>query len=302
MFKHILVPLDGSRLAEIALSPAASLAKSLNAPVILLHVIEENAPREIHKERHLTQPEEANTYLSGIVQKYFSRKTRVEWHVHEAEVQNVAASIVNHTDELHPDLLVMCAHGRSGVHNFLFGSIAQQVLAQSTTPILLLQPESDTEPQPFQIRRILVPLDIESDDSLPIAEYLAQAYQSELYLLSVIPTLGTLSGEQAAASNLLPGTAAVFLDIKEEHTSQHLQDHLTTLTLAGFNASVEIVRGDPALTIVDVSKRINTDLIVLSTHRRVGMDAFWARSVAPNVVRRTHTPILLVPLPPKGNL
>ncbi|MCJ7723225.1 MAG: universal stress protein, partial [Anaerolineales bacterium] len=70
---------------------------------------------------------------------------------------------------------------------------------------------------------------------------------------------------------------------------------------AGFNASAEIVRGDPAQTIVDVSRRINTDLIVLSTHRRVGMDAFWARSVAPNVVRRTHIPILLVPLPPKGN-
>jgi nucleotide-binding universal stress UspA family protein len=48
-----------------------------------------------------------------------------------------------------------------------------------------------------------------------------------------------------------------------------------------------------------VAERSEADLIVLSTHRRSGMDAFWARSVAPNVARRTRIPILLIPLKEK---
>ncbi len=54
MFKHILVPLDGSKLAEAALPAAVSLAETLHAPVTLLHVIEQDAPEEVHRDRHLT--------------------------------------------------------------------------------------------------------------------------------------------------------------------------------------------------------------------------------------------------------
>ena len=68
MFKNILVPLDGSHLAEAALPAAASLAEKLNAPVTLLHIIEQNAPEAIHNERHLTKPEEAENYLQDLAQ------------------------------------------------------------------------------------------------------------------------------------------------------------------------------------------------------------------------------------------
>ena len=59
MFKHILVPLDGSSLAEAALPAAVSLAHTFKAPVTLLHVIEQDAPTEIHQYRHLTEAGEA---------------------------------------------------------------------------------------------------------------------------------------------------------------------------------------------------------------------------------------------------
>jgi nucleotide-binding universal stress UspA family protein len=303
MFKHILVPLDGSSLAEAALQPAASLAQTLKAPVTLLHIIEKNAPEEVHKDRHLTQAQDANAYLEEIARQRFPKGSRVEWHVHEAEVKDVAASIVQHAEELKPDLIIMCAHGRGGVRDIIFGSIAQQVLAQGITPVLLLQPKSTGQPPPFQLQRMLIPLDSESmhDDSLPIAEYLARSYKAELHLLCVIPTLGTLSGEQAAAGSLLPGTASAFLDIKEENAKGHLQSHLAELIERGFKASAEVSRGDPAQGIVTTAARIHVDLIVLSTHRRAGMDAFWARSVAPNVARHTTIPILLLPLTVRGS-
>jgi len=299
MFKHILVPLDGSRLAEAALPPAASLAQTIHAPITLLHLIERNAPKTVHKDRHLTQPGEADEYLRQVTHQSFAKGTQVDWHVHKAEIKDVARSIVEYTSELEPDLIVMCSHGRGDVHDVLFGSIAQQVLAQGETPLLLLQPKKPGELQPFKLRRILVPLDSESnhDDSLPVAEFLAKAYHAELHLLCVIPTYGTLSGEQAAAGTLMPGTTSVYLDMKEDLARQHFQEHLNELTERGFRVSAEVGRGDPAQTIVNVADQIEADLILLSTHRKAGLDAFWARSVAPNVARQTTIPILFIPLP-----
>jgi nucleotide-binding universal stress UspA family protein len=299
MFKRILLPLDGSQLAEAVLPAAASLAEKLNAPVTLLHVIEQKAPEAVHHERHLTRPEEAEIYLKSLAKLSFPAGVKTKWHVHSTEVKDVTASIVEHAGEFEPDLIIMCAHGRSGIRDMLFGRIAQQVLAKGSTPLLLLQPMT-SQRKAFNPRRILLPLDSESihDDSLPVAKGLAKAYNAELYLLCVIPTFSTLRGEEAATSTILPATTSALLDIKEQRAKEHLQGHLNELIGEGFRTSAEIARGDPVQTIVNVAERSQTDLIVLSTHRKAGIDAFWARSVAPNVARRTRIPLLLIPLPP----
>ena len=299
MFKSILLPLDGSQLAEAGLPAAASLAEKLDAPVTLLHIIEQNAPGEVHHERHLTRPEEAETYLRDLAAQSFPAGVKANWHVHSTQVKDVTASIVEHSGEFNPGLIIMCAHGRSGIRDMLFGRIAQQVVAKGSTPLLLLQPMT-SQRKPFTLRRILLPLDSESvhDDSLPIAKELAKAYNAELYLLCVIPTFSTLRGEEAATSTILPATTNALLDIQEERAKEHLQGHLNDLIGEGFRTSAEIARGEPAQTIVNVAERSQADLIVFSTHRRAGIDAFWARSVAPNVARRTRIPLLLIPLPP----
>jgi nucleotide-binding universal stress UspA family protein len=297
MFKHILVPLDGSHLSEAALAPAALIAKTLGIPVTLIHIIEQGAPSEVHKDRHLTKPDEAQAYLNDVAQRAFPSEIKVETHVHSAAVEDVAQSIVQHAqEEFAPDLIVMCTHGKSGMRDLLFGSIAQQVVAQGRTPLLLIRP---TEAKPtFELKRIFVPLDSESihDDSLPLSEELARAFEAELYLLSVIPTFGTLTGAQAATGSMLPAATAALLDIKEENATEHLQEHLNALHAAGLNASAEVARGDPAIVIVKTAERTGSDLIVLSTHRKAGMDAFWARSVAPNVANRSTLALLLIPM------
>ncbi len=298
MFKNILVPLDGSKLAETAVAPATSLAETLGAPLTLLHIIEKDAPREIHSDHHITKADEASVYLKNIATMASAKNLKVETHVHTAEVKDVAASIIQHaSEEFTPDLIVMCSHGSGGFRNLIFGSIAQQVLAGGKTPLLLIQPQS-AESRPFPLRRILVPLDSESihDESLHYAQELATAFDAELYLLTVIPTFNTLSGEKAAISSMLPATATAFLDIQEETAKEHLQTHLDEFLAASYNVNAEIARGDPAEVIVSTAARVKADLILLGTHRKAGMNAFWARSVAPNVLKKTHIPLLLVPL------
>jgi nucleotide-binding universal stress UspA family protein len=301
VFNHILVPLDGSKLAEAAVPVAASLAQTLNAPVTLLHIIEQDAPQEIHKERHITQAEEAAAYLEDLAKRGFPADAKVDVHVHTAAVKDIPRSIVEHAmKEFQPDLIVMCTHGSGGMRDLLYGSIAQQVVAQGLTPLLLIKPQLES-PTEFKLENILVPLDTGPvhDASLPLTEELARAYKSRIYLLTVIPTFTTVAGEAAAASSLLPATTSALLDIDVENAEEDLQAHLDELKRAGFQVTAEVARGDPASGIVSIAEKLNVDLIVLTTHRKAGTAAFWARSVAPNVARRARTPILLIPLEEK---
>jgi nucleotide-binding universal stress UspA family protein len=298
MFKNILVPLDGSKLSEASLAPAAFLARTLKSPVILLHIIERDAPAEVHRERHLTRPDEAEAYLKEAA-RAFPAGVKTETHVHTLPVADVVRSIVEHaTTEFQPDLIVMCTHGHGGMRDVLFGNIAQQVIARTTTPLLLIKPDASS----FKLEKILVPLDPDSvhDDSLPLARSLAELFDAHLHLLSVIPTFSTLGGEQAAMSTLMPATTQALLDLKEENARQDLRVHMDELRDAGLRAAAETVRGDPASTIVKIAAQSGADLIILSTHGKAGMDAFWARSVAPKVAQSTKTPLLLMSLPPSA--
>jgi nucleotide-binding universal stress UspA family protein len=298
MFKHILVPLDGSKLAEAAVPIAASLAQKLNAPVTLLHIIEQDAPQEIHKEHHITEAEEASAYLAEVARRGFPADTRVDTHVHTAAVKDIPGSIVEHAlMEFQPDLIIMCTHGSGGMRDLLYGSIAQQVVAQGSTPLLLVKPNVEN-PAAFKLENILVPLDTGPvhDAGLPLTQELAGAYRSRIHLLTVIPTFRTIAGETAAAGSLLPATTSALLDIDVENAEEDLLVHMDELKQAGLQVTAEVARGDPATEIVNIAGRLHADLLVLTTHRKAGTAAFWARSVAPNVVRRAQLPILLVPL------
>ena len=106
MFKHILVPLDGSQLAEAAIPFAVEFCRKLDAQITLLHVIEKDAPSEVHGQRHLTNEPESCDYLGDISERYFGFCAKVEKHVHTEEVSEVAASIVDHSGEFKPDLII----------------------------------------------------------------------------------------------------------------------------------------------------------------------------------------------------
>jgi nucleotide-binding universal stress UspA family protein len=293
MLKNILVPLDGSHLAEAALPAAIFLSKALGAPVTLLHIIEQDASHEVHRDRHLTDPTAAEAYLKEVAQRF---EARAETHVHTAPVADVARSIIDHAaKEFQPDLVILTSHGDSGMHNLFFGSIAQQVAAAGGIPVLLIKPQAAS---PFSLQRILVPLDNESihDTVLPLTQELAKACSAQLDLLCVIPTRDTDSGEHAAAGIMLPMTAAAYLDIAEEIAVEHFQAHLDEFKKVGLPATAEIARGDPAPVITKTAERISADLIVFGTHGRAGLDAFWNRSVAATVARGTNIPLLLIPI------
>ena len=297
MFTNILIPLDGSHLAEAALNPAAWLSKKLNATVMLIHVIEENPPQTIHGEHHIRNDEEACAYLTQIRKTWFDPSVKVEYHVHTEETPNVPRSITSHANEFGSNLIVMCTHGSGGLRDLILGSIAQQVIGLGKTTVLLIKPEANSINTPDIFQRLLVGLDNNPDHeaSLQVAGEFALEIQAALHLVNVVQTVNTLKGGQAAASVLLPTTAAAMLDLTVEAAEDYLNERAEVWRKRGLTVSTKVRRGDPAQELVLEAQESNCDAIVLGTHGKAGIDAFWSGSVAPKIVGKTDLPLLFVP-------
>ena len=145
MFKHLLVPLDGSGLAEAILPYAQVWAMRLGARLTLLHITEKHAPASVHGDRHLGSTEEAREYLKMQAQQWTLPGLNVESHVHADEERGVARMVVDQAAELGADLIVLNTHGSSGLREKLLGSIAQQVVHEGRVPVLLIRPQRDAQ-------------------------------------------------------------------------------------------------------------------------------------------------------------
>lgn len=296
--RHLLVPLDGSPMAESVLSATADLVRRLSAHVTLLHIIERGAPKTVHGERHLTQPAEAESYLRGVAEWFVSEGVRADFLVHR-DGADVAKSIADGAAEIGADLVVLCTHGWSGLRGFLFGRVAQQVLRWGTIPVLLIQPSAEGWKAPFSCRRLVVPLDGSgmAETALPAASAVAHAFEAEVLLVWVVPTVATVSGERGAAMKLMPSAAAALLDAEAAQAATYLERVGARLREEGVKISVEVGRGEPIRVLLDTVAKQEIDLIVIATHGRSGISAVWAGSVTSRILRYSTRPILLIRIP-----
>ena len=301
MFKHLLVPLDGSPLAESSLPVVAALAETLECRVTLLHVIEWNPPAAVHGAPHLADETQAQAYLETALQR-LPAGAAVDRHVHTDKERDVPKSIADHATELGVDLVVLCTHGRGRLRHRLLGGIAQRVAGLGPVPVLLAPPSVAPPGKPFRCETMLVPLDGQPahEQGLDPATGLARACHASLHLLAVVPTLGTLSGEYAAAGQMLPGATSALLELDEDRAERYVTEIVARLAGTGLTVTAEVGRGDPTAMILDTAKRSLADLIVLGTHGRSGLDAFWSASVAPRIALKTQVPVLLVPVGGEG--
>jgi nucleotide-binding universal stress UspA family protein len=292
-----LVPLDGSELAESVLPAAVHLARATGARLTLLHVLEHNPPEEVHGQRHITTADEGMHYLAATAAT-LPGGLPVDVHVHPNQEHNIPRSIAEHAGELGVDLILICTHGRSNLRRWLFGSVAQQVIALGDTPLLVIYPSHIPQGQGFVCRRILTPLDGDPDHEagLAVALDLAQACAAALHLVVVVPTRTTLSGEGSASAILLPATTAALLDISRQAAAEYLQRQASKASARGIAVTTEVQRGEPAATIAEAAQTVHADLIVMATHGKTHTDAFWSGSVTPRVSSKTRRPLLLVPV------
>jgi nucleotide-binding universal stress UspA family protein len=292
---HILVPLDGSRLAESAVAPAITVAAQLGARVTLLHILERGAPPHVHGDRHLTNAGEAETYLNEIASRFANASVPVELHTHGNPEGDVAASIATHARGHRADLIVMCAHGRSGLRGWLFAANAQRVVRRSGAPVLMIRQERLSADQ-FAPRRLVVALDgtAEGEAILPAALAVAVVFGATIHLVFVVATLSTITGDRAAAARLLPAATSAALEQETDAGRRYLDRLMATLSQGGVQVTSAVERGEAARAVLAAAAQTEESLVALATHGRGGLAGLWAASVGSRVIANANGPLLLI--------
>ena len=294
---HLLVPLDGSALAESALPATTRLARALPARVTLLHVMERDAPATVHGHDHLDDPGEAEAYLAGWIARLAAAGVRADGHVHPNPEGDVARSIAEHAAELGADLIVLCAHGEGGARGWWAGTMAQQTIRRAAPPVLMVRPAPGSAAAPeFAPRTVLVALDgtPQGEAALPAALELARALGAGLLLARVVPTASTLGGDRAATALFTPAATAAALDLDADDARAELAALAARLAPAGVPVRHEVLRGDAVRKLAEAAERAAPGLLAVATHAHTGLDALWAGSVGSRVVGKVTTPLLLV--------
>ncbi len=294
----ILVPLDGTAIAENACFYAADLAAKTGAKIILLHVIEKNAPKEVHGLAHLNSVEGAQNYLQTILAWEEFNGLDLSFHIHTEAGSSVAGDIVAHEEELSPDLIVMTRHGHNNLARMIRGSLPQRVVNLGKTPLLLV-PDKLLADISQAFKKLLVPLDGEADheQAFEFACTFAPTYQSALHLITVVNKPSQLAGGKAPLSRFMPGTTWALQQQTMEKLHSYLEQKIDQAEQVKIPAVAEIVYGKIASSISKAVKKTDAGMILLATHGKAGAEAFWANSISAKVVEKSPlAAILLIPL------
>jgi len=282
VFEHILVPLDGSELAEVALRHAEALASKLASDVVLLHVLEDSDAE--YRRMHESYLENAARSVQGGNAVSVST-VLVEGHV--------AEQIIDYADEASISMIVMATRGRSGVRRWVMGSVADKVVRAASQPVALIRATGEEVSKPA-FGRILLPLDGsgEAESVLPYAEELALRLSSEIILVSVVPPV--------SAVYAFPGETVQFpyteadVHLMKGNAEAYLENVKARLEAKGLRPSLKVLVGNTAEEVITAAERAHADLVAMSTHGRSGVSRWAFGSVTDKVLREGTTPILLV--------
>ncbi len=301
MYRKILIPLDGSSLAERVLAHVELMFSPKKVEIYLLRVVTLYGYRDVLRPdmvAELAPPaldvdklyEDAREYLR--LKKGELREMGYTVYTH-VTAGDVAATICEFADAQDVDLIAMTTHGYSGLTRWLIGSVADRVVRSAERPVLLVRPSME-RPTETELRQILVPLDGSelAEQALPHAVALAKENDATILLVQAILPLEELV-------LYMPLGAPEFLsDISTEELKQQAEKYLKQvqdrLQAEGVASEIAVVEGRPADVIVDLAERESVGLIVMSTHGRSGLGRWVFGSVADKVLHSASRPLLLV--------
>jgi nucleotide-binding universal stress UspA family protein len=289
----VLVPLDGSPLAEGVLPYAETLARLLGATVRLVFVVEPVSESrwerldDVEQRLDELRRSEAGRYLESIVQQLAQRGSTASICVLAGEA---ADCIIDAAEDPNVALVAMATHGRGGVKRLFLGSVADKVMRLGTWPTLLVRTtEEQGVQQPLVLRRLLVPLDgsPRAEQALPLAEKLARAAGATLVLARVEREFWQTVMAEAPMYDVTAMDAGV-----TEALAQYLEKLRCRFPP---ETALELMpmRGYPALVLEDLALHGGSDLVVMATHGRGGVRRLAIGSMADRLVR-LGAPTLLV--------
>lgn len=292
MLGTLLVPLDGSRLAERALPYAEGLIAQTDGKLVLVRSALASALTAAGAAKdQMRAVEEAEIYLHGIAKRLSERGISAE----AALPYGPAAEMILEEIRIRrADLVVMATHGRSGLGRWIYGSVAEGVLGRSRVPVMLVRAWEDEKPaaEPAGPRRLIVPLDGSTfaEAALPVAQELATKLGGELILVRVV-SFPILAGEDTDLTTF----ESALQQVKSEAQTylEGTRDGLIQATPSP-EVKVEVRVGTPVQAITSASIEHQAAIVVMATHGRTGLPRAILGSVADAVLRNGSIPVLFV--------
>jgi len=299
MYSKVLVPLDGSKLAEGVLPHVTTLIRDRDSQVHLLSVAPTTRGAkwplvDLHRgaEEQQRVKRELEKYLQAVAKRLEPVAASVQTSV---RFGRPADEILAFAGDVGADLIATSTHGRSGISRWVFGSVADRLLRGATCPILLVRAGQAQSQTTYQ--RILAPLDGSelAEQILPYIKALIRPNHTRVFLVSILTT-GLGERTVTLLTSYPPGLqlATTALHHAEIQMRTYLRSVAAVLREQGAVVNVAVRQGSPTEEILDYADEIEADLIGMTTHGLSGPSRWVYGNVAGQVLQGSQSPVLLV--------
>lgn len=294
MFKKILIPLDGSKIAEAVIPFAREIAARSGAEILFVTAVQQVGVWDAALSLQVMKrdSEIAADYLATVEKAESGEGRKVATQVLDGDA---AEAVLAAADNAGADLIAISTHGRSGISRWLFGSVATRILEHASVPLLVLRPKEGEDrgaPGPV-VKKILVPLDGSevAMSILPVVEEFAKTMGASLVLYHSVAPLSAYPGFESA------GAAALGEAVEEmqRQAREILARAAQEVKSRGVEATAVVSLGTTVDGVLRAADEIDVDLIAIATHGRSGLGRAVLGSVADGVVRRSaDVPCLVI--------
>ena len=307
MYRRMLIPLDGSELAEVVFTYAKELAGRLDIDLTLLHISSQET-------RDFTPMQEA--YIKRAAEKVKRQAREVQEKTSSKPVKKAvqvkgelatgypAEEILRYASGNDYDLILLATHGRSGLKRWSMGSVASKVLGSSKIPVWLVRagiPE-ETPYDKWPSQTLIVPLDGSelAESVLPHVEALAKQRSTgpvEVVLLKVseTPSIPTYYGPEISGVSLNWGDYIQQETIRRKQSAaDYLAEVAKGLESSNIKVITEVIEGKANDEIVEYANKHPYSLLIMATHGRSGLSRLVYGSVAANLLQGLIRPLFII--------
>ncbi|MBM4446862.1 MAG: universal stress protein [Chloroflexi bacterium] len=285
-YRRVLVPLDGSELAERAIPYAKTIARIKGSELILFTV-------SIAAVEQLDRPMKA--YLELNAQELQSQGIKASTAI---AYGNVADEIISFADKNNIDLIIISTHGYSGIKRWVLGSVARKVLYGTCVQVLLIKSKAPKASQ-VELKKLLLPLDGSpfSEAPIPFIEELTKGTEAEIVLTVVCePPLVPSYGDRPINPTWEKHRDKLWTETQQQ-ASEYLKKVKTRLEKQGIKVKSQAIPGDlgkVAESIMQVAQKEKVNLIAMTTQGRTGISRWVYGSVATRIVEESLQPVMLI--------
>jgi nucleotide-binding universal stress UspA family protein len=295
MFEHILVPLDGSPLAECVLPHAVAVAQAFGSQVTLLRVLEQThaagQPRPVDPLDWSISKAEARTYLDGWTARLRETGLRTEDTLLEGQA---AERIIQFARSRDISLMILSSHGRSGLSGWNVSGVVQKIILRayvSTMIVRAYQPVTH-DLTGLRYRRLLVPLDCSQRGEyvLPAVTTLARFHGAQPLLVHVVRRPEMVC--RTAPTQQVEKLVNQLTEYNQQEAARYFGEIQSRLPL---DTQTRLLVSDNAeMTLHELVEQENIDLVVLSAHGYSGGTRWAYGSVVIKFIAYGTTPLLIM--------